>query len=414
MIEFVKVTAAYSNAVLTAIMPHVSDFSQRVELRTNPIVLSEVKVFYCDPRKGEIGGQVVLTNGWRFWFQRGHVDRFESYRSFFSLQDPNRISEFIGPVNMSAEEALAFSEQKITRLKGARIGDILARKPRIIGPTKVIGGVVPRYRIQWPKENADSGWTGGLGTEIDLEVDASTKTVQMLSLVVATNFFQLAPIVDVSPAPLPTLPKVARSEGVQLNPVDSARSNALLQAVLPAFSEYARKLQLPLILPVTMSMIREGPYTGVYEFQGELSVQIELTNGCMFNFENGYVETYALLYDTFYSVVNTNSYENLVGPLNMTADEVIRLGYETLSKLGYSEKEIPILGRKPFVNKDTTAPARTNGFSRIQLLWDTPTGENPYPVPVVSMEVDLTKRAVKSISIREPRLYRAFPSIDKH
>jgi len=55
MLEFVKMTAIYSNAVLTAILPDISDFAQRAELRTNPIDPSEVRVFRCDPRKGEVG-----------------------------------------------------------------------------------------------------------------------------------------------------------------------------------------------------------------------------------------------------------------------------------------------------------------------------------------------------------------------
>jgi hypothetical protein len=412
MYEFIKVTALYSNAVLTAILPHVSDFAQRAELRTNPIVPSEVILFSCDPRKGEIGGHFYLTNGWHFWFQRGHVDRFETQKSYFSLQDPDRIPEFFGPVNMSAEEALALGQRIISQLKGTGIKDILARRPRISGPIHTADGVVPRYRLEWPRADVGANWAGGLGKEIDVEIDASSKRIQMLSLIVATNFSQPHPKVDIIPEPVPKAKAAQPTGGIRMNPVSPAFSNAFLQVVLPAFSEYARKLELPIELPITMSTIKEGPYTGVYEYSGKAEAQIELTNGCMFRFQHGYVTTFAFLYDTFHSVANTNIHENFIGPINMTAGEVIQLGYETMRKLGYTEKDIPILAKQPFVSKEETAPAKTNGFSRIQLLWDTATEQNPYPLATIYMEVDTTAKTVKSLCIREPKLWRDPPKID--
>lgn len=412
MIEFVVVTALYSNAVLTAILPQVSDFAQRAELRTNAIDPSEVVFFWCDPRKGEIGGHFYLTNGWHFWFQRGHVDRFETQKSYFSIQDPDRIPEFFGPVNLTAEEALVLGRRIILQLKGVGIKDILARSPRIVGPIQTPGGVVPRYRFEWPKADVGTNWVGGLGKEIDVEIDASNGRIQMLSLVVATNFFQPTPEVDIIPEPLPKAKSVKPAESIRMNPVSLAYSNAMLQAVLPIISEYSKKLELPISLPITMSMIREGPYTGVYYSRGEVDTQIELTNGFMFRFEHGYVTTFARLYDTFFSAVNTNIYANFIGPINMTAEEVIQLGCQTIRSLGYTERDIPILANKPFVGKDEAAPFKTNGFSRIQLLWDMPTKENPYPLAIISMEVDTTTKTVKSICIRETSLRRPPPQID--
>jgi hypothetical protein len=165
MFELIKITALYSNAVLTAILPHISDFAQRAELRSEPITTNEVRTFYCDPRKDEVGGRIILSNGWQFWFLHGCVDRFETPLSYFSLQNPDRVPEFFGPVNMDADEALALGQRIISRLNGSGIEKILGRSPRITGPIQTKGGTVPRYRIEWPRGDVSADWTGSLGMD---------------------------------------------------------------------------------------------------------------------------------------------------------------------------------------------------------------------------------------------------------
>jgi len=298
---------------------------------------------------------MYLTNDWHFWYMNGHVIRFESPPSYFSLQDPWWIDEFVGPVNVSAEDALAYARKVILQLKGTNIENILARHHKIVGPINTQVSVVPRYRIQWPRAATEDEHATP-DTEIDIEIDASTKSIQMLSLIASRNFYQPPPKVDVIPEllqlPQPALP----SCGIQLNPVSPTYFNALLAAVLPVFTDYARKLELPIELPITTDSIKYGPLTGVHELYGLPSAQVELTNGYGFRFEYGYVRTFAAFYEAAFGPLSTNKPEDLIGPINMTADEVIESGYATLRKLGYTEKEIPILAKRPFVNKDNTAP----------------------------------------------------------
>ena len=85
--DLVQMTATYSNAVLVAILPHFTDVAQKLELPfPTPITQSEIRRSFCDPRAGEIGGWVALTNGYQFWYEKGHVRMFHSPRDYFILQ----------------------------------------------------------------------------------------------------------------------------------------------------------------------------------------------------------------------------------------------------------------------------------------------------------------------------------------
>lgn len=79
VMELIQMTAAYSNAVLIAILPHVTDVAKNLDLPIlQPVQAAHVERFVCDPRKGSIGGWVTLTNGYKFWFLDERVDIMES------------------------------------------------------------------------------------------------------------------------------------------------------------------------------------------------------------------------------------------------------------------------------------------------------------------------------------------------
>ena len=96
VIHLVQMTATYSNAVLVAILPHITDVAQKLELPVaTPITQSEIRRYFCDPQVGEIGGFVVLTNGYQFWYGKGHVRMFHSPRDYFVLQNPDLIPKTV-------------------------------------------------------------------------------------------------------------------------------------------------------------------------------------------------------------------------------------------------------------------------------------------------------------------------------
>src|SRR5690606_13220126 len=105
--EIIQMTAAYSNAVLLAIMPHITDVAKNLDLpMIRPVQPPHVERFVCDPRKGSIGGWVTLTNGYKFWFLDGHIDMMASPNCYFHLQDPDEIPRFYGVRRMTEAEAV--------------------------------------------------------------------------------------------------------------------------------------------------------------------------------------------------------------------------------------------------------------------------------------------------------------------
>ena len=79
--EFIKVTAAYSNAVMAAMLPHFTDFARKLDLPV-PVPITAASVFHCGvlpytTLDGSMaGGSVILTNGYSFSFQFGYVNGF--------------------------------------------------------------------------------------------------------------------------------------------------------------------------------------------------------------------------------------------------------------------------------------------------------------------------------------------------
>ena len=151
MYDFLQVTAEYSNAVLLAIMPHVSDFATRLDLpMVKPVTLVQVREFRCSWRSDEIGGSIHLINGWQFTVLDGRVCRCRSPQSYYDLQDPEKLSQFYGKVLVSESQAVEAARQAIRKLG-------YARKPS--SPT---GRLSLRRHREWARTQSpvigSSGW----------------------------------------------------------------------------------------------------------------------------------------------------------------------------------------------------------------------------------------------------------------
>src|ERR1022692_2479134 len=69
MVELIHMTAAYSNALLVAILPHISGFAAKLDLPVKqPITFSDVTSSSPSPYKGLIADAVLLTNNYWFLF----------------------------------------------------------------------------------------------------------------------------------------------------------------------------------------------------------------------------------------------------------------------------------------------------------------------------------------------------------
>ena len=240
ILNFVQMTATYSNAVLVAILPHFTHVAKTLELPIpTPIVQSQVRHFFCDPRAGEIGGWVVLTNGYEFWYEKGYVRAFSSPWNYFRLQDPDLVPKFYGPLRMNENEAVALARQSLKKL-GYTNEIFSAVKPEVKLATSKESFAndqgVPQYRIIWH----DPDWTNRDIAELD--VNAKVKHVDAFELY-SKIFWQTKPDVGVVPKLLPkTKPQPQLIGGRRLTPVSGAYSNACMNTLMPAFTDFAAKL----------------------------------------------------------------------------------------------------------------------------------------------------------------------------
>jgi hypothetical protein len=181
--EILQVTAAYSNAVLVAIMPHISNFAKALDLPIpQPVTTAQVEHFGCSPRADHVGGRVILTNDYSFTFDVGTVVLYRSPRSFFSLQDPQRVPEFYGPIKIKTDEAVKIARDALKKLGYTESELHYDLPPKIKPPLKNENHYVARYLIEWrDPDRPDNGSFGIPFTTAAVEVDASSGQIQMLN-----------------------------------------------------------------------------------------------------------------------------------------------------------------------------------------------------------------------------------------
>lgn len=404
MLEFVQITAQYSNAVLVAILPHISAFSEKLSLSaTPPVIPAYVADFKCDPRKDKIGGLVTLTNGSKFTFLDGRVCVYRSPQSFFSLQDPDRIPEFYGPVRVKKKEALRIAHAAIKRLGYTDATFHADRAPETTEPERINTNYIPRYRFRWldPEKHPENRGSNILPVLLDIEVDASNGRIQMLSLTGA-NTYRPGPKVDVSPPLLRRQDQRATNDlsgGIHTRAVSPGYAAAFLEAILPQLSAFASAIKLPAPLPVRTNQLDLSRYT-CRELDGQPMAQVYLTNGDRFNYQHGHVAAF-YAHDAYRKFPDSGRLQDFLGKINMTTNQAIKLCEDTLRTLGYKPK-LPKawFGGRAFIGDKE--------FSRYVFYWRKPGTMSEF----ASVEVDVETRMIKSLFLDDPSLWREPPKID--
>jgi hypothetical protein len=409
-LNLVQMTATYSNAVLVAILPHFTDVAKKLELPfSTPIVQAQVRYFFCDPRVGEVGGYMVLTNGYEFWFRHGYVNGMSSPWNVFRLQDPDLLPKFYGPLRMDETEAVALARKTLKKLGYTNeVFNAVEPEVQLESPKEsfATNQGVPQYRIIW--HDPDSHYSPPLDIA-ELDVNANVKHVDGFQLY-SKIFWRTNLDVGVTPKLLPKpKPEAFLIGGRRLTPVSAAYSNACMNTLMPIFTDFAAKLNLPMSLPITREQCTN---VECWLDKGEPSVQIILTNGARFNFNHGYVFAF-YAGDNFYwgdswgqPVVKP---EDLYWPQPVSTNEMIQLARDAIRKLGY-DKKLPEVENQPstvFAMQDSG----TNHFTRYQVGWD------PVDIPgmsgwKVSVEVDAKTKSIKSIYLDSTNLWRGPPKID--
>ncbi|HXA44509.1 MAG TPA: hypothetical protein VNZ25_03310, partial [Candidatus Angelobacter sp.] len=240
MWELVQVTVQYAHAVLLAILPYVSDFSKRLDLPVPTLITTnQVAGFKCDPRLGQTGGTLILTNGCQFTFLDGRVTIYRSPKSYFSLQDPDLIPHFYGPVKLTEKQALAVALGVIDKLGYQRTEFNANKPPTMTTPEKIGTNYIPRYRFRWLDPNfpafQDSPATSP--ALLDIEVNAENGKVEMV--VISSRYTRRpSPKVDVVPLLLHSKTTANSLKEIPTKPVSPAYATAFLDAIIPQISDF--------------------------------------------------------------------------------------------------------------------------------------------------------------------------------
>jgi hypothetical protein len=380
MFEFFhQVSAQYSNAVLVAILPLISDFVKKAELpMPTPITLQQVREFRCwTANDGDVGGAVVLTNGLWTWFQRGHVRGFRTPHSYYFLQDPRFISEFYGPLRMDREQALKFARDSIIRLGYTLKETFTDQEPVVDGPIQVGTNVVPHYRFQWKDPVFGT-------TAVCIEVDAGRKMLQEVDLL--SRFFWRLP------------PKIAVESGLpnRQPPTSVAASNQFLAAALPSISKYARQLRLPLNTPVLPKNVQRVEFVG-----STAQAWLRLKSGHWFVIDHGEINAFysrdavfngpPAAFDPFPLPA-----ESYLGRWRMSEVDAIALVRKSIERLGFRPVDF-YAQREPEVTKHQQVGQYV--VPRYFIKWLTNSPATGLTVAMVAGEVDANKRSLASLCL---------------
>jgi hypothetical protein len=198
-------TAAYSNALLVAILPYVSDFGKKLHLDIpQPVTPGQVISFRPSPIKDFMAGGLVLSNHYWFGFAYGGVDAFRSPSDPFSDQDPaaNLPQYGFGKDNMTTNEAIEMARATLRTL-GYKPEDLHADGPPTLlqGPFDLNDGHhVPHCRVEWEKywgTNPPPGDIPG-GSSLHIDINLEKKSVTGLTIV-SSKTRRPPPKVDVEP-----------------------------------------------------------------------------------------------------------------------------------------------------------------------------------------------------------------------
>ena len=369
--ELIRVTAEYSNAVLVAVLPYIADVSQRLNLPVAHSVSPE-NVIRCSispqRRIGALDVEIGIKGDWYFAFKWGFINAIEGPRNYFFLQDPSEIPRCYGTNRISKGEAVRLARKAIANL-GIPLEQVFAEQEPHVREADVGINLVPQYSVEW---------FGPAIQSVRVTINGETKQVEAIH-------FAHNPNLERPPPKITVVPPTHLLDPSRMNPEYAKR---LVPFVLQAVNEYARKLALPIPLPLTTNSIlrfraREnlgGPY-----------VELELTNGWQFLYAGSVVESFDAPDNLIKSGDRPILLKDFAGKWNMTEQEAIELVESTVAKLNYPTNLVHFE-----VAPQVIKPA-VPGIPRYVFLWYWSEPEADITQSTISAEVDADKREVKSL-----------------
>lgn len=191
-------TAVYSNAVLVAILPQVSQTAEKLHLPIRqPVSLDQVSHFNVSPYKDFIGGGLWLTNGYWFTYSFGCVNGFHSPDNVFTIQNFDRIERFVGKENITTNDAILLARSAFTNLGYSLATYRLDNPPTEFQvPADLKGaGHIPFCNMTWKSPDSilrEASYSASFS------VDMQKNQIVGMALS-GTNFWRVDPVIGVAP-----------------------------------------------------------------------------------------------------------------------------------------------------------------------------------------------------------------------
>jgi hypothetical protein len=197
----------------------------------------------------------------------------------------------------------------------------------------------------------------------------------------------------------------------QLIHMTATYSNAVLLVVLTNVSDFAKKLELPIPQPITISQVQTfKPHPFKNYFGGVLT----LTNGAWFAQDgNGCINGYHAP-DDYYTSNGEDwgkfDISKYFGHINMITNELIEFARNQLRKLGYDPKNMHADG--PPTHFDGGQILWSNTIPYYDIEWKGPRMEHPADQDMIRIGVNAEKKHLVHFLLISTNAWRPDPKLD--
>ena len=196
------ITAAYSNAVLLAVLPHVSDTARILNLPVQqPISIEQVDHFNTSRNPDNIGGGLWLTNGYWFAFSNGRVDSFRSPNDWYSNPYFEGVDSITGNDNMTTNDAIALAQTSFSNLGFNPKTFLVNKSPTTFDSPSENKQFphIPFCRVNWENLNTDTPENRNKSYSVKFDVDMQHKQIVGMVLLFGSNYWRANPEIEIKP-----------------------------------------------------------------------------------------------------------------------------------------------------------------------------------------------------------------------
>ena len=191
------------------------------------------------------------------------------------------------------------------------------------------------------------------------------------------------------------------------NGVNQINMPALL-AMLPTVSDFAKRMDLPLSLPITPAQVNRFNYT-------LQNTALWLTNNYWFVLENGKVRGFRSPDDWFTMAQEYwDHLERYVGKDNMTTNEAIELVRVSFRKLGYDPKDFGV-DALPTQLQGSHDNQKLGHIPYCRIEWSSPQAANQEEFNRsyhIQFDIDMQTKQIVGMSLNGKKFFRPDPKID--